>query len=663
MKLKSLLLIAIAYVAPTFAAQPIFNLEPTVKASNIIYAGQTGVAYYKLTNNSPMTLYNLGVHNLPTGVSQDPVGAGLLDGLITCRSTFDLEPSASCLLKLNVVADQMIHAIKSGPKVCQYARALNPIYCSTPADLSNILKVTKQNFIPNNAPALAITPNILSLVTGGLQTITVTNTSSSVTVNNIGADFSGTDLDKKIVTVTPNPGGGSACSSVAPGSSCVLSLVSYSQESLTPLTAFTIKGANSKPSLASASIAYAPPNIVYQTLLASPLINADVWDNTPKIMSANYAFEGIQAVPNDETSVINAGGAWNIISTSGAAYGAYTSAGDASTIADAFGYTVYYDDAMPICFSQPILTSTVNPTVFQLTLNTGEIVTPHVASLTPNFFYNESSCIVIFGPFGNRIPPGEAGAVYPTLVSIVEGSSNGTAIHLTLVGPGNVLTSMTGASIASGNPYEPNSGPGLLAAKLSVMSALGQDTQPAFATYVPNDGIAYYGASNAQYRLRMFTSGGFALGNFTPSASRSMSVMPSDYTNFFRVQVGPDSNPIYLENTGVTYTIPGAGTIEVVGLASLGKAGTPENDAYVADNNNYFDIILKGDEAAMRQITYLDIPAGGTNPATGTPYLKLYNPGGPGNNPTPGVFYTEPGPSVHIAVTQAIDNPNTVTYP
>ncbi len=127
--------------------------------------------------------------------------------------------------------------------------------------------------------------------------------------------------------------------------------------------------------------------------------------------------------------------------------------------------------------------------------------------------------------------------------------------------------------------------------------------------------------------------------------------------------MGPDSNPIYLENTGVTYTIPGAGTIEGIGLATLGLAGTPENDAYVADNNNYIDVVLKGDEAAMRQITYLDIPAGGTNPATGTPYLKLYNPGGPGNNPTPGVFYTQPGPPVHMAVTQAIDDPNTVTYP
>ena len=109
-----------------------------MKASKIIYEGRTGIAYYKLTNNTPLALYNIGVHNLPAGVSQDPVGAGLLDGLITCRTTFDLEPSASCLLKLNILADQVIHPIKSGPKVCQAAAVSHPIYCSTPADINHI---------------------------------------------------------------------------------------------------------------------------------------------------------------------------------------------------------------------------------------------------------------------------------------------------------------------------------------------------------------------------------------------------------------------------------------------------------------------------------------------------------------------------------------------
>lgn len=663
MKLSSFLSSSLASLCSSiYAASNIFNLVPIIKAPSEIYPGRTAIAYYQVTNNTPLSLQAIGVHNLPAGVTQDPSGSGLTDGLITCRSSFDLAPGASCLLKLDIIADQMTGSINSGPEICQNASSPEPIYCSTPGSAADVLNITKQNSIPSTAPKLTISPSSLSLVTGGLQTITVTNNSSSVTVNNIAADFSGTALEDKVETITPNPGGGNECASVAPGASCVLSLVSYSQAPLIPTTNFTITSANSQNSTAAASVAYTAPNALYQTLLNSPLVNADVWSDTPEIMSANYAFEGIQAIPSGETNVINAGGAWNIISTPNAPYAAYTAANETSNIASAYGYTVYYDDALPICFSQPILTSTINPTDFQLTLNTGKKVTPDVASLSPNFFYNESSCVVMFGRFGNRIPPGEPGAVYPVTVSIVQGSSNGTPINLTLVGPGNVMTNMVGKSIASGNPYEVDGGPSLLAAKLSVMSAVGDNTQPAFNLNVPNNGIAMYG-SDAQYRLRMYTSGGFALGNFTPSPDRAMSLMPGDYNNFFRIQVGPDSNPIYIYQSGVTYNIPGYGDIEVIGLASLAKAGTAENDAYVADNNNYIDIVLKGDEAAMRQITYLDIPASGTNPATGTPYLQLYNPGGPGNNPTPGVVYTSAGPAVHMPVTQALDDPNTVTYP
>ena len=103
MKLKALLLCTIIGVTPTFAAKTIFNLVPTVKAPSIIYPGRVAIAYYQVTNNTPLSLYNLGVRDLPAGVVQDPVGSGLsAEGLITCRSTFSLAPSASCLLKLNI---------------------------------------------------------------------------------------------------------------------------------------------------------------------------------------------------------------------------------------------------------------------------------------------------------------------------------------------------------------------------------------------------------------------------------------------------------------------------------------------------------------------------------------------------------------------------------
>ena len=60
----------------------------------------------------------------------------------------------------------------------------------------------------------------------------------------------------------------------------------------------------------------------------------------------------------------------------------------------------------------------------------------------------------------------------------------------------------------------------------------------------------------------------------------------------------------------------------------------------------------------MRLITAVIIPA-----TTEVGYQPFYNPGGPGNNPTPGVTYTSPGPSLSQPVIQALDDPLTVTYP
>lgn len=578
-----------------------------------------------------------------------------------------------CLLKLNIIADQLTDIVQDGPEVCQNATSPYPIYCSKPNDANNILQVQRASSIPSSAPTLSLSTNNLSLVTGGLQTITVTNNSTTDTVNNVTADFSGTSLENEIELLTRNPGGENLCTSIAPGGTCTLSLVSYSQVAI-PSTNFTISAANSQSVTASASVSYTTPNALYQTLLADQLNTADIWDNTARIMSANYAFEGIQGIPNGEENVINAGGTWNIISntTPSTCYACFTPAGDTNTQATAFGYTTYYEDALPICFSQPVLPSTVNPSDFRLTLNTGKVVTPDVASLTPNFYFNERSCVVIFGAFGNRIPRNEPGAIYPTTVSIVAGASDGvqgSPINLTLVGPGGVQTSMVGHSynsLQAADPYSPGGGPGLLAAKISVMNNAGQCTPAAFANLTPNDGVALYGSSHAQYRLRMFTSGGFALGNFTADPNVAISMMANQYNIFFKVKVvDPNGEVTWLYQDNKTYTvnIPGGGTgnITIAGLAGLGKAGTPFNDAYACTNNNYIDIVLYGDKAAMHEITELDIPSTGINPETGQAYLAVYNPGGPGNNPTSGIFYTYGSVEIKQAVTDAIDNANTVS--
>jgi hypothetical protein len=383
------------------------------------------------------------------------------------------------------------------------------------------------------------------------------------------------------------------------------------------------------------------PSLPYQTLMQDILINADLWSNIPEILSANYGFQGIEGVPQGESNVIAAGGAWETITTSGAPYAAYTTAQTPQDVAIGFGYPTNHADAMPICFSWPVLPTTVNASDFLLTLNTGLTVQPQVASISPNLLYNKRTCVVIFGKFGNRLAPGTPGAVYPVQLTIVD---KGTTLKL--VGPDGPVSAV-GLSKSCGNPYVTGGGPSLNGAKLSIMNDVGQDAPALYSSYVPNGGTSYYGA-DAQYRLRIYTTAGV-------SPDGIAAILPTDFSTFFQVQVTSTSGVSYLTQTGITYTFP-EGNIEVVGLADLGKAGTSLNDAYVADRDNFVDIILKGDIAAMRKITAVIIPAGGS-------YLPLYNPGGPGNNPTPGVTYTMPGPYTFQPVTLALDDPMTVNYP
>lgn len=239
------------------------------------------------------------------------------------------------------------------------------------------------------------------------------------------------------------------------------------------------------------------------------------------------------------------------------------------------------------------------------------------------------------------MPPGTPGAIYPTNVKIVDG--------LKLVGP-NGLVSAVGLNKDSTNPYVANGEPTLVAAKLSKMSILGEGVGSgnAFSGGYPNNGVAYYGESNAKYRLRIYTTGGF-------SSDGVAAMQPGDFQKFFRLQVtAPNCTISWLTTTGYTYSYS-QGNIEIIGLADLGVAGESQNELYTSDSDNYIDIILKGDEAAMRMITAVEIPA-----ANG--YLPFYNPGGPGNNPTPGVTYTSPGAYRLQPVTMAIDDPKTVTY-
>lgn len=179
------------------------------------------------------------------------------------------------------------------------------------------------------------------------------------------------------------------------------------------------------------------------------------------------------------------------------------------------------------------------------------------------------------------------------------------------------------------------------------MSTRGESAPPPFQSALPNDGVALYGRA-AKFRLRVYTSGGFS-----PDGVRA--VYPTDFARYFRlVARGAHGRTVLLSRTGVAYHLPG-GTVRILGLADLGRKQAKYNACYVEDKDNQIDIVLGGDERAVRRITAVEIPAAGR-------YRPFYNPGGPGNDPTPGVRYTAPGPPQIQPVTNALRNPMTVTF-
>ena len=404
-----------------------------------------------------------------------------------------------------------------------------------------------------------------------------------------------------------------------------------------------------------------PPPLGYQVLHRNVLINADIWNRKPEMMAASLGFTGIIGVPDLSTSDLSfsktraelAGGTWNTLHCAGGqapSLSNYTSAATPSGVRFSFGQYVYYSDGLPVEFSWPILPSTLEPSDFLITLNNGTTVMPQVSSVYPNYEYNERSVAVLFGHFGNRIPPDQPGAIYPTSVQVVQGAS-----VLKLVGPGDLVVSAVGMRVESrGSPYtspgvppSQRGGPVLVAAKLSKMSALGDNAPLLLRQDLPNNGVALYGA-RAKFRLRVYTSGGM-----TPNGVSALA--PTDYDKYFRVDaVTRSGRVVRLTKAGKTYYVNGR-PLRVIGLADLGRKQAHYGQCYSEDGDNYIDIILDGSQAAASRITTVNIPSTGR-------YKPLYNPGGPGNDPAPGVLYSAPSPPISQHVMIALNNPLTVTY-
>lgn len=394
------------------------------------------------------------------------------------------------------------------------------------------------------------------------------------------------------------------------------------------------------------------------------LEGADYWSEEPEILSAGMGFADIVGVPADaltEDVVEQAGGAWlTDIDCDPGNVTSFTTTSLQSQVALFYvlqtPYGTLKDDAigldgLPIVFSWPVLTNTIDLTDFQFTLNTGEVVTPYAASSQPNLENNERNTVVVFGEFGNRKKSSDPDARFPVRLDIVADDT-----PLMLMGPDNQMRSAVGLSWETNtSPYDENNGPRLVGAKLNYVGdqAVGEgvnNPNPVLNQVIPeNDEFDLYGGGD--FRLRMLTTGGFS-----PDGVRGVS--PTDYEKFFRVHVrGENGSTVLLEQVNVDYQALG-GTLRIIGLSDLGAVEGGDvmyGDCYTEDRDNYIDIILVGDEEAARNITFLEIPslAGG--------YSAFYNPGGPGTTPYPDVVYTAPGPPDLEPVIMALDDPMRVT--
>ena len=386
------------------------------------------------------------------------------------------------------------------------------------------------------------------------------------------------------------------------------------------------------------------------------LTGADYWTDKPEILSGGMGFDGIIGLSTiSKETVREAGGSWysGLKCTNGEAPGddLLTSAAPASNIK--YGYKGYadHDDGLPVVFSWPVATETVDPTDFKFTLNTGKTVFGHAAGMNPNWEDNERNTVVLFGDFGNRKKSSEPGAVFPIKLEIVADDT-----PLVLVGPGGKEVSAVGLTwTTSTSPYD--SGPKLVGAKLNYVGANAVGEGGASRLYekksgfIPNDEFALYGGGD--FRLRVLTTGGFSPDGVT-------GLRPNMFEDFFRLHAkGPDGRTVLMSKVGVDYKLAG-GTLRIVGLSDLGKARNPDegiyyDDCYEEDGDNYIDIILVGDAAAARDVTAVEIPSlqGG--------YQAFYNPGGPGPKPFAGVRYTAPGPPDLEPVVLALDNPMRVS--
>ncbi|MEL6306823.1 MAG: phospholipase, partial [Chloroflexota bacterium] len=286
------------------------------------------------------------------------------------------------------------------------------------------------------------------------------------------------------------------------------------------------------------------PNIIPGT--DGVLVGADYWRDEPMILSAGLGFEGIIGIDElTEEDVLSAGGTWygSMTCTSGQEPPtvARTAAVDKPGMAPLGTGNPDYSDALPIVFSWPVATETIDITDFEYTLSNGEIGELEGFTMFPNWEYNERNVVVVYGEYANRGLASEEDAIFPVRLEIVG--------DLMLVGPGGQEFNARGLTWETdATPYD--TGPSLVGAKINFVdpTPIGEGGVPALSLLTgafPNDERSVYGEGD--FRIRVLTTGGF-------SPDGVLAVTPDDYENFFRVHAtGVDGETVLLEEVGVDY--------------------------------------------------------------------------------------------------------------
>ena len=388
-------------------------------------------------------------------------------------------------------------------------------------------------------------------------------------------------------------------------------------------------------------------------LATNIVLGADFYGAQPRIITANYGFDGYMGVPgligtgNAAQSAARANDvSWqNLDPALDAPARAYYSAVGVAAFRAIYGVDVLLADTIPVVFSHPVLPASVTPEAFRITLNDGGAVTPVTASFIPNLEYNERQTVVLTGYWGNRLAPGQAGAQYPVRVDVVAAET-----PMMLVTP-HGLAPAAGLGVESRNPYVPGNGPLLVAAKLNPYTGLGEGAPQSQASSVANSGEDLYG-KQAEYRLRLYTSAGF-------SPDGIASIRPDDYGRFFVLRAKDKQGAVIeLTQTDTPYEIDGYGAVTILGLADTGSRQDGYDDGYVEDHDNQYDVILSGDMAAIARIFEVRLPSSGA-------YAAVYNPGGPGNQPDanpPGAVFTVPSQDHSVEVANDMAAASFVSY-